>query len=311
MAAAGNGTNGAAPAARAETVSSVSSVAEVGGGAAVASDQPAEKAPESASLAFPIVGIGASAGGLAAFEAFFSALPTDAEPGMAFVLVQHLAPDHKSLLSELVRRYTRMQVFDVEDGMKVQPNCAYIIQPNFDMAFAGGVLRLLPPAAARGQRLPIDFLFRSLADDQHERAICIVLSGTGTDGTLGVRAIKGAGGMAMAQNLESTEFGGMPQSAIATGLVDYVLPPAEMPVHLIAYAASAWPIRPATLAPTGKQDDAIKNSMVARKPPSALRMRSRVQPGAMAGAPAWSVSPSSLPTKEMWPMGNSHSAVAR
>ena len=145
---------------------------------------------------FPIVGIGASAGGLAAFEAFFSAMPVDSECGMAFVLVQHLAPDHKSILSDLVKRYTRMQVTEVEDGMEVRPNCAYIIPPNHDMALAGGTLQLLEPSAPRGQRLPIDFFFRSLAMDQHERAICVVLSGTGTDGTLGVRAVKGEGGLA-------------------------------------------------------------------------------------------------------------------
>ena len=189
---------------------------------------------------FPIVGIGASAGGLAAFEAFFSGMPADTDPGMAFVLVQHLAPDHKSILTDLVKRYTRMQVFEVEDGMAVEPNCAYIIPPNRDMAFLNGTLQLLEPAAPRGQRLPIDFFFRSLAQDQHERAICIVLSGTGSDGTLGVRAIKGEGGMVMAQNPESTEYDGMPRSAIATGLVDYVLPPAEMPAQLIAYVAHAF-----------------------------------------------------------------------
>ena len=189
---------------------------------------------------FPVVGIGASAGGLAAFEAFFSGMPADVDPGMAFVLVQHLAPDHKSILTDLIRRYTRMQVFEVEDGMKVLPNCAYIIPPNYDMAFLNGTLQLLAPSAPRGQRLPIDFFFRSLAQDQHERAICIVLSGTGSDGTLGVRAIKGEGGMAMAQNPASTEYDGMPRSAISTGLVDYELPPAEMPAQLIAYVARVF-----------------------------------------------------------------------
>jgi len=186
---------------------------------------------------FPIVGIGASAGGLAAFEAFFSGMPVDIDPGMAFVLVQHLAPDHKSILTELIRRYTRMQVFEVEDGMVVQPNCAYIIPPNRDMAFLNGALQLMEPAAPRGQRLPIDFFFRSLAQDQHEKAVCIVLSGTGSDGTQGVRAIKGEGGMVMAQKPESTEYDGMPRSAIATGLVDYELHPSDMPAQLMAYAA--------------------------------------------------------------------------
>jgi len=212
---------------------------------------------------FPIVGIGASAGGLAAFEAFFSGMPADTDPGMAFVLVQHLAPDHKSILTDLISRYTRMQVFEVKDGMVVQPNCAYIIPPNRDMAFLNGALQLMEPTAPRGQRLPIDFFFRSLAQDQRERAICIVLSGTGSDGTLGVRAIKGEGGLVMAQTPDSTEYDGMPRSAIATGLVDYQLPPAEMPAQLMAYAAHAFgkPFRPIT-APTPKGENTLKKIFI-------------------------------------------------
>ena len=206
---------------------------------ATADARPSEAGPATPA-GFPVVGIGASAGGLAAFEAFFSNMPADTEPGMAFVLVQHLAPDHKSILTEIIQRYTRMQVFEVADGMVVQPNCAYIIPPNRDMAFLNGSLQLLEPAEPRGQRLPIDFFFRSLARDQHERAICVVLSGTGSDGTLGLRAIKGEGGMAMAQSPETTEFDGMPGSAIATGLVDYELPPGEMPAQLMAYVSHAF-----------------------------------------------------------------------
>ena len=198
---------------------------------------------------FPIVGIGASAGGLAAIEAFFAAMPPDMEPGMAFVLVQHLDPDHKSILIELVRKYTRMQVFKVEDGMEVEPNYIYVIPPNRDMAFLDGKLHLLEPGAPRGLRLPIDFFFRSLAQDQHERAICIVLSGTGTDGTLGLKAIKGEGGMAMVQSPESAAYDGMPRSAIATGLVDYVLPPDKMPDQLIAYVKHAFGHRLQTRSP--------------------------------------------------------------
>ena len=218
----------------------------------------AQPQPDREAGRFPVVGIGASAGGLAAFEAFFSGMPADADPGMAFVLVQHLAPDHKSILSDLIRRYTRMQVFEVEDGMQVQPNCAYIIPPGRDMALLNGTLQLLEPAAPRGWRLPIDFFFRSLAQDQRERAIGVVLSGTGSDGTLGARAIKGEGGMVMAQNPESTEYDGMTRSAIATGLVDYELPPAEMPAQLIAYTAHAFgrPPRPATVPP--RTENALK-----------------------------------------------------
>ena len=188
---------------------------------------------------FPIVGIGASAGGLAAFEAFFSGMPADTDPGMAFVLVQHLDPTHKSILGELIRRYTRMKVFEVEDGMTVQINCAYTIPPNRNMAFLNGTLQLLEPVEPRGLRMPIDFFFRSLAQDQRERAIAIVLSGTGSDGTLGARSVKGEGGMVMAQSIASCEYDGMPASVIATGLVDYELAPAQMPAQLIAYAAQA------------------------------------------------------------------------
>ncbi|MBV5317681.1 MAG: PAS domain-containing protein [Desulfobulbaceae bacterium] len=212
---------------------------------------------------FSIVGIGASAGGLAAFEAFFSGMPAEVDPGMAFVLVQHLAPDHRSILTELVQRYTRMQVFEVEDGMVVKPNCVYIIPPNCDMALLNGTLQLLDPSLPRGQRMPIDFFFRSLAHDQHEKALGIVLSGTGSDGTFGVRFIKGAGGMVMVQSPESAEFDGMPASAIATGLVDYQLPPAEMPARLTAYAArttsNAFPAQ-ATLTP--KEEAALKKILI-------------------------------------------------
>jgi two-component system CheB/CheR fusion protein len=205
----------------------------------VGEDAPAQPSEAARGRAFPIVGIGASAGGLAAFEAFFSGLPADTDPSLAFVLVQHLAPDHKSILTDLIRRYTRLRVFEVEDGMVVRPNCAYIIPPGRDMACLGGALSLLEPSAPRGQRLPIDFFFRSLAQDQGEQAIGIVLSGTGSDGSLGVRAIKGEGGMVMAQSPDSTEYDGMPRSAIATGAVDYVLPPAEMAPQIIAYVARA------------------------------------------------------------------------
>ena len=216
---------------------------------------------------FPIVGIGASAGGLAAFEGFLAAMPPSTGKGIAFVLVQHLAPDHKSILTELVKRYTQMPVYEVEDGVQVKSGCAYIIPPNRDMALLGGKLQLLEPAAPRGVRLPIDFFFRSLAADQRDSAICIILSGTGSDGTLGLRAVKGEGGMAMAQLPESTEFDSMPRSAIATGLVDYILPPAEMPGQLIAYVNQVFGglrIKRQHPPPTKSQDTLAKICVVLR-----------------------------------------------
>jgi two-component system CheB/CheR fusion protein len=182
-----------------------------------------------------IVGIGASAGGLKAFEAFFSGLPAVIASNVAFVLVQHLSPDHKSMLADLVSRYTSMKVLEVTDGMVIQPDYVYIIPPNHDMAVMNGSLQLMKPVAPHGQRLPIDFFFRSLAQDQRGSAIAIVLSGNGSDGTLGIRAIKGEGGMVMVQSPVTAEFDGMPLNSIATGMVDYELPPSKMGTRLIAY----------------------------------------------------------------------------
>jgi two-component system, chemotaxis family, CheB/CheR fusion protein len=212
---------------------------------------------------FPIVGIGASAGGLEAFQAFFSAMPVDSDHPMAFVIVQHLSPAHKSLLVELVKRYTTMPVLEVEDGMVPQPGCVYIIPPNRNMAFLNGGLQLLEPVLPRGQHLPIDFFFRSLAQDQHERAICIVLSGTGRDGTLGVRAVKGEGGMVMAQSPETAEFDGMPVSVIDTGMVDYVLPVDEMPAKLMGYVRHVFgkSVRHHVLPPC-KSEDLLKKIFI-------------------------------------------------
>ena len=199
---------------------------------AVSDEAVAAGSPE---INFPVVGIGASAGGLAAIEQFLAAMPPDTESGMSFVLVQHLDPNHKSILLDLIKKYTKMHAFKIEDGMRVQPHCVYVIPPNRDLSILHGRLHLMEPSAARGMRLPIDFFFRSLAEDQRERAICIVLSGTGTDGTLGLKAIKGEGGLAIVQSPESASYDGMPRSAIDTGLVDYVLPPDKMPEQLLSF----------------------------------------------------------------------------
>ena len=191
--------------------------------------------PAAIPSAVAVVGIGASAGGLAAVQAFFSSVVEDKVQDAAFVLVQHLSPNYKSLLVELIGRITPLKVQEAEDGIAVEGGHLYIIPPNRDLALVDGRLEILQPQGTRGHRMPIDFFFRSLAEDQHERAICIVLSGTGSDGTLGLRAVKSAGGMAMAQLPESCEYDGMPRSAIASGLVDHVLPPGEMPAQINAY----------------------------------------------------------------------------
>ena len=182
---------------------------------------------------FPIVGIGASAGGLEALEAFLAPMPLDT--GMAFVVIQHLSPKHKSLMTEILQRITPMKVTQIEDGMRIEPNRVYLNVPDKETALFNSVFQLTDPASREGFRLPIDYFFRSLAEDHAERAICVILSGTGSDGTLGLKAIKEKGGMSMAQEEHQAKYAGMPQSAIETGLVDLVLPAEKMPKELIAY----------------------------------------------------------------------------
>ncbi len=184
---------------------------------------------------FLIAALGASAGGLEAFENFFKHMPADA--GIAFVVVQHLAPDHPSALAELLGRRTRMAVTEAQDNTQVVPNRVYIIPPNAALTIENCTLRVMEPAQPHDRRTPIDILFSSLAEDCGENAVCIILSGTGTDGTLGLRAIKEHGGMTLAQTLKSAKHDAMLRSAIATGLVDHVLPVEEMPAKLLEYAA--------------------------------------------------------------------------
>ncbi len=186
-----------------------------------------------AGAAFPIVGIGASAGGLEALELFLGHVP--AGSGMAFVIVQHLDPTHKGIMPELLQRGTGMEVIQVKDRTRVRPDCVYVIPPNRDMSILHGVLHLLEPVAPRGLRLPIDFFLRSLAQDQQERSIGVILSGMGSDGTLGLRAIKEKAGVALAQEPATAKFDAMPRSVIAAGLADIVAPVEELPGKLIAY----------------------------------------------------------------------------
>jgi two-component system CheB/CheR fusion protein len=187
--------------------------------------------------AFPIVGIGASAGGLEAFEAFFHACPADT--GMAFVLVPHLDPGHESLLTEILQRSTAMPVVQALDRVVVAADHVYVIPPNREMAILNGVLQLSVPELARGIRMPIDAFLRSLAEDQAERAIGIILSGTATDGTLGLRAILGAGGVCMVQDPATAKYDGMPKSAINAGYTTHILPADKMPAMLLNIARQA------------------------------------------------------------------------
>lgn len=183
-----------------------------------------------------IVGIGASAGGLAAFKTFLANVPAD--PGMAFVLVQHLAPDHKSLLVELLSANSRLPVITASDGDAVEANRVYVIPPDATLTITNGVLDLATPAPARQHRRPIDTFFMSLATDQGDSAVGIVLAGVGSDGSLGIRAIKEHGGLTLAQaEFDHHALSGMPKSATATGMVDHVMPVEEMPRRLMDYHA--------------------------------------------------------------------------
>lgn len=184
------------------------------------------------------MGIGASAGGLEALEELFAPMPVDT--GMAFVVVTHQHPGHTSLLPEILGKTTRLPVVEARDAQRLQPNHVYLSPPGGTLAVLHGTLHRMEQDAKRSPHLPIDSFLRSLAADQKEKAICIILSGTGADGTLGLKAIKGESGMAMVQQVESAKYAGMPSSAIATGLADFVVPAAEMAPHLVAYARGPY-----------------------------------------------------------------------
>jgi two-component system, chemotaxis family, CheB/CheR fusion protein len=180
-------------------------------------------------LAYPVVGFGASAGGLQAFREILENL--DTETGMAFVLVTHMAPDQKSFLAEIVERYTRMPVVQIEEGLRPLPNHLYVLLPNQWLTLRGGILHIEKPAKDRHPRT-IDRFFHSLATDQKNRAIGVVLSGADSDGALGLKAIKGEGGIALVQTPDSAAHGWMPRSSIAADHVDLVIPPAEIAAEL-------------------------------------------------------------------------------
>ncbi|HEX8785314.1 MAG TPA: CheR family methyltransferase, partial [Telluria sp.] len=189
------------------------------------------------SLAFPVVGIGASAGGLPALQRLFENMP--AKNGMAFVVVMHLSPKHQSSADMVLQRVTRMPVLQVQESVKIEPNHVYVIAPNKQLTMMDGSLTVADMQRPRGQHIAIDAFFRTLAEAQWERALAIVLSGTGGDGAVGIGRIKEKGGVVMVQSPGDAEHDGMPMAAIATGLVDFVLPVAEMPQKLIDLWANA------------------------------------------------------------------------
>jgi two-component system, chemotaxis family, CheB/CheR fusion protein len=190
-----------------------------------------------ARLPFPVVGIGASAGGLEALTQMFDAV--GAKPGMAFVVIQHLPPEHQSLLSEILARHTPMPVAMIEEGVRVEPDHVYVIRPGNTITIKDGALHLGESVQERQHRRPVDDFFRSLATEQNEQAIIIVLSGMGSDGTAGAQAVKAAGGVCIAQRPETAAFSSMPESLIRAGYADQVLSPEEIPALLLRYVAHA------------------------------------------------------------------------
>lgn len=219
------------------------------------------QAANAASPSFPVVGIGASAGGLEACTAILHQLPPDT--GMAFVVVQHLDPKHASLLPDLLAKATRMRVREIKNGMRVEPDHLYVLPPNAQVEIAGGVLRLVPRAAGQGQQMPIDHFLRSLAEDMKTRAIGIVLSGNSTDGALGVQAIKAEGGITFAQDEKSAKYDGMPRAAAGTGVVDFVLAPEAIAKELARighhpYVIEAEPTLATAAEPKGPMDQIFR-----------------------------------------------------
>ena len=189
-----------------------------------------------------VVGMGASAGGIEAFGKFFDAMPADS--GAAFVLVLHLDPTRESQMAHVLAAHTAMPVMQVADGAVIAPNHVYVIAPDWSLTVAGGELRLTKPVEKRGHRHPVDVLFRSLAADQGERAIAIVLSGTGSNGTDGLKEVRAAGGLILVQDPATARYDGMPNSAIRAGMADHILPPEEMPDVLMRYLRNAYIAEP-------------------------------------------------------------------
>ena len=183
----------------------------------------------------PTVAVGASAGGLEAVEQLLRFIPNGS--GVAVVVVQHLDPVHKGMMAELLQRSTAMSVRQVKDRTRVEPNTVYVIPPNKDMSVLHGVLHLLEPVAPRGRRLPIDSFFRSVADDKRQQSVGVVLSGMGSDGTEGLKAIKAAGGATFVQEPSSAKFDAMPRSAIDAGVADVIAPPDELGARILAAIA--------------------------------------------------------------------------
>ena len=243
---------------------------------------------------FPVVGIGASAGGLEAASSLLAGLPQS--PGMAFVLVQHLDPKHESKLCDLLAKVTRLHVLEASHGLALRPDHVYVIPPNTSLTLEQGILQLTPRDEVRGLHLPIDRFFKSLAEDRQAGAIGVILSGTGSDGTLGVEEIKAAGGITFAQDEASAKFPSMPLSAIGSGCVDFVLPPEEIARELARIGRHPYvapPRRPGTARrPATKSKSCFGESWPSCVPPSAsISATTAIRRSGGGSCAAWSCTP--------------------
>ena len=255
--------------------------------AAVAPIDLADATGWTAARRFPIVGIGASAGGLDAFKALLAATPPDT--GMAFVLIQHLDPLHASLMAELLSSRTTMPVAPAAKGARIEPNHVYLIPPGVSLSVARGKLHLSEPAERHGARLAFDFFLRSLAEDCGERAICVVLSGTGTDGSEGLKAVKKRGGFVIVQDPSEAAFDGMPKSAIKTGQADRTLPVARIPARSsIAPASFAFSPPPRNRMPMAKSKTVFwRFSILSGRRPIRISLSTRRAHWSAGSSGAW------------------------
>ncbi len=242
--------------------------------------------------AFPIVGVGASAGGLEAFTELLANLPP--EPGVAFLFVVHMEPHHKSQLADILGRVTPLPVAEATEGMPVQANHVYLIPPNANMALTDHSLTLTPRPAVRAPHMSVDHLFRSLAAVQKSRAVGVILSGGGTDGTLGLQSIKAEGGITFAQDEKSARQNSMPRSAVSDGCIDYVLSPPEIArqlVRLVGHPYTQAPPRHQLPGDLGRRQDVV-DAAVADQP---LQTGHHPAPHPAADGPARQGRPARLP----------------
>src|SRR3954468_24686088 len=205
-----------------------------------------------------VVGLGASAGGIAPLQQFFGDM--DPESGLAFVVVMHLSPDHESNLASILQARTSMPVTQVSEAVKVRPNHVYVIPPNHQLTFEDSTLHLMPPQQPLGRRVTIDLFFRTLAQAYGQRAVCVILSGTDSDGVIGLKHIRAQGGLTIVQDPNEAEYDSMPATAISTGMVDWVLPVSEMSAKLLEFVTNENRMKLPPEIPDGAPDEKVDDA---------------------------------------------------